>query len=63
MTTGVLAWMPWRRPVGMWAQVPGLASWRSSPGVPRTASPFPQPVGFSIQRRKHGPHRWRTRRR
>ena len=28
MTTGVFAWMLWRMPVGMWTQVPGLASTR-----------------------------------
>ena len=25
MATGVCAWMPWRRAVGMWTQVPGVA--------------------------------------
>ena len=39
MATGVLAWMPWRRPAGMWTQVPGLASCRSSPSV-TVASPW-----------------------
>ena len=39
MTTGVFAWMLWRIPVGMWTQVPGLASSASSPSV-SFASPW-----------------------
>src|SRR5262245_45217858 len=39
MTTGVFAWMPWRRPAGMWTQVPGFASCWSSPSI-TVASPW-----------------------
>ena len=42
MTNGVFAWMLWRIPVGMWTQVPGLASSASSPSG-SFASPWPKP--------------------
>lgn len=38
ITTDVFAWMLWRRPLGIWTQVPGRASMASSPSV-NTASP------------------------